>query len=84
MAARIAGAGGFETYPRIEMGIGAVTLALCVALPLLAAVPFALAEVAFPWLTPHSAAADSPTAIRTPCPTRCGTSTCASSPASSS
>ncbi len=44
VAARIVGAGAFETYPRIEMGIGAVTLALSVALPLLAAVPFALAR----------------------------------------
>jgi energy-coupling factor transport system permease protein len=38
--ARIAGAGGFETYPRIEMGTGPITLALCVGLLVLAAVPF--------------------------------------------
>jgi energy-coupling factor transport system permease protein len=42
VAARIAGAGGFDTYPRIEMGLGAITLALCVALIALAAVPFVL------------------------------------------
>jgi energy-coupling factor transporter transmembrane protein EcfT len=40
VAARVAGAGGFETYPRIELGVGAITLALCVALIALAAVPF--------------------------------------------
>jgi energy-coupling factor transport system permease protein len=42
VAAGIAGAGGFETYPRIEMGTGATTLALCVALIALAALPFGL------------------------------------------
>ena len=42
VAARIAGAGAFDTYPRISMGTGALTLALCVALIGLAAVPFAL------------------------------------------
>jgi energy-coupling factor transporter transmembrane protein EcfT len=42
IAARIAGAGGFEAYPRIEMDMGQVTLALCAALLVLAAVPFAL------------------------------------------
>jgi energy-coupling factor transport system permease protein len=40
VVAGIAGAGGFETYPRIEMDTGAATLALCVALIALAAVPF--------------------------------------------
>ena len=40
--ARIAGAGGFETYPRIEMALGPVTIGLCVALIGVAAVPFAL------------------------------------------
>jgi energy-coupling factor transport system permease protein len=40
--ARIAGAGGFETYPRIEMATGAVTIGLCAALIGVAAVPFAL------------------------------------------
>jgi energy-coupling factor transport system permease protein len=40
--ALIAGAGGFEVYPRIEMGFGAVTIGLCVALVGVAAVPFAL------------------------------------------
>jgi energy-coupling factor transport system permease protein len=42
VAARIAGAGGFETYPRIEMSVGAVTLALCVVVLVLAAAPFVL------------------------------------------
>jgi energy-coupling factor transport system permease protein len=42
VAAGVAGAGGFETYPRIEMATGALTLALCAALILLAAVPFTL------------------------------------------
>jgi energy-coupling factor transport system permease protein len=41
VGARIAGAGGFRTYPVIELGAGQLTLALCVAVPLLAAVPFA-------------------------------------------
>ncbi len=40
VAARLAGAGGFDTYPRISVGTGALTLALCGALLLLAAVPF--------------------------------------------
>jgi energy-coupling factor transport system permease protein len=42
VAAVLAGAGGFETYPRIEMDTDPGTLALCVALPALAAVPFAV------------------------------------------
>jgi hypothetical protein len=42
VAARLAGAGGFDTYPRIEMNTGAVTLALCASLFVLAAVPFAV------------------------------------------
>jgi energy-coupling factor transport system permease protein len=44
ISARIAGSGGFETYPRIKLGAGAITLALCLALPLLAAVPFVVAR----------------------------------------
>jgi energy-coupling factor transport system permease protein len=40
VAARIAGAGSFQTYPRIEMSTGPLTLALCGALVVLAAVPF--------------------------------------------
>jgi energy-coupling factor transport system permease protein len=40
VAARIAGGGGFETYPRIELETGAITLALCLALLAIAAVPF--------------------------------------------
>jgi energy-coupling factor transporter transmembrane protein EcfT len=39
VAARVAGAGDFETYPRIEMDAGALTLALCVALIALAMAP---------------------------------------------
>jgi energy-coupling factor transport system permease protein len=42
VAARISGAGSFDTYPRIEMETGAATLALCVALLALASVPFIL------------------------------------------
>ena len=42
VAARLAGAGGFETYPEIELGTDPATLALCTALPALAALPFAL------------------------------------------
>jgi energy-coupling factor transport system permease protein len=40
IGARLIGAGGFETYPRIELAAGPLTLALCAALVLLAAVPF--------------------------------------------
>ncbi len=42
VAIRIAGAGAFDTYPRISMDTGALTLALCAALIGLAAVPFAV------------------------------------------
>jgi energy-coupling factor transport system permease protein len=42
VAARIASAGEFDTYPRISMDTGALTLALCAALIGLAAVPFAV------------------------------------------
>jgi energy-coupling factor transport system permease protein len=42
VAARLADAGAFETYPRINMETGGITLVLCVALLGLAAVPFAL------------------------------------------
>jgi energy-coupling factor transport system permease protein len=42
VAARIAGAGGIETYPRIAMDTDALTLALCVVLLALAPIPFAL------------------------------------------
>jgi energy-coupling factor transport system permease protein len=42
IAARVAGAGGFETYPRIALDGGAATLALCLALPALAYAPFAV------------------------------------------
>jgi hypothetical protein len=39
--ALLAGAGGFETFPTIELETGASTLALCVTLPALALLPFA-------------------------------------------
>lgn len=42
VGARLAGAGGFDTYPRIEMATGAITVALCAALFVLAAIPFAV------------------------------------------
>jgi energy-coupling factor transport system permease protein len=42
VAARVAGAGAFDTYPRISMGTGALTLALCAALIVLAALPFGI------------------------------------------
>ena len=41
VAGLLARAGGFETYPRIELATDAATLVLCAALPLLAALPFA-------------------------------------------
>jgi hypothetical protein len=40
IAARFAGAGAFDTYPRIEMGTGTLTLALCTAVIAVATVPF--------------------------------------------
>lgn len=40
VTAKVAGAGAFDTYPRITMGTGTLTLALCAALFALAAVPF--------------------------------------------
>jgi energy-coupling factor transporter transmembrane protein EcfT len=46
VAARLAGAGGFETYPRIGMDTHAITLGLCVALFALAALPFVRARAA--------------------------------------
>jgi energy-coupling factor transport system permease protein len=42
IGARLAGAGGFQTYPRIEINADPITLALCGALSALAAAPFAL------------------------------------------
>jgi len=41
-SARLAGAGGFETYPRIELDAGPLTVGLCAALIALAAIPFVL------------------------------------------
>jgi energy-coupling factor transport system permease protein len=40
VAALLSGAGSFDTYPTIEVDLSAATLALCAALPLLAAAPF--------------------------------------------
>jgi hypothetical protein len=40
VSAFVAGGGAFETYPRIELDAGAVTLALCATLIALAACPF--------------------------------------------
>lgn len=40
-AGLVVGADGFESYPRIEIGTSLSTLALCAALPLAAAIPFA-------------------------------------------
>ena len=40
VVARFAGAGSFDTYPRIEMGTGALTLTLSVAVIALATLPF--------------------------------------------
>jgi energy-coupling factor transport system permease protein len=42
LAAGLAGAGGFETYPGIELDTDPATLALCAALPALASLPFVL------------------------------------------
>jgi energy-coupling factor transport system permease protein len=42
VSAFVAGGGAFETYPRIELDAGAVTLALCATLIVLAACPFAV------------------------------------------
>ncbi|MGZ5326028.1 MAG: CbiQ family ECF transporter T component, partial [Solirubrobacterales bacterium] len=40
IAARLAGAGGFEPYPKVAIDTGAATLALAAALPLLGLAPF--------------------------------------------
>jgi energy-coupling factor transport system permease protein len=40
VAARVAGAGAFDTYPRLVIGSGVLTLALCAALTVLAGIPF--------------------------------------------
>jgi energy-coupling factor transport system permease protein len=41
IAGAIAGAGGFEIYPRVELALDAATLGLAAALPALAGAPFA-------------------------------------------
>jgi energy-coupling factor transport system permease protein len=46
LAARFAGVGGFDPYPLVSVEADAATLALAAALPLLAAVPFALIRIA--------------------------------------
>jgi energy-coupling factor transport system permease protein len=40
VGARLAGAGAFDTYPRISMDTGVLTLTLCAAVMTLASVPF--------------------------------------------
>jgi energy-coupling factor transport system permease protein len=45
LAARLAGAGGFEAYPEVELATDPATLALCLAFPLLASLAFALRSV---------------------------------------
>lgn len=45
LAAGLAGAGGFETYPEIELATDPATLAVCVALPVLASLPFVLRSI---------------------------------------
>ena len=42
VAARLAGAGAFRTYPRIELATGSLTLALCAAVVAFAMFPFAV------------------------------------------
>ena len=44
LGARLAGVGGFDPYPALELDAGLATVALACALPLLAAAPFALAR----------------------------------------
>lgn len=39
VAAAVAGAGGFETYPRIELAVDPATVALALVLPLIASMP---------------------------------------------
>jgi energy-coupling factor transport system permease protein len=41
LAARLAGAGGFDPYPEIALDAGPATLAVAAAVPLLAVIPFA-------------------------------------------
>jgi hypothetical protein len=45
LTAGLAGAGGFETYPEIELATDPATLALCAALPALASLPFVLRRI---------------------------------------
>jgi energy-coupling factor transport system permease protein len=45
IAAGLAGGGGFETYPRIEVDAGPATLTLCAGLVLFAAIPFVRAKI---------------------------------------
>ena len=42
VAGLVAGVGGFEAYPRIELQADPATLVVCAALPLLASLPFAV------------------------------------------
>jgi hypothetical protein len=45
VGARVAGVAGFDPYPELSLDSGAATLALSVALPPLAAFPFARSHV---------------------------------------
>jgi energy-coupling factor transport system permease protein len=45
LVARLAGAGGFDTYPEIELATDPATLALCATLPALAALPFVIRAI---------------------------------------
>jgi hypothetical protein len=42
VAARIAGVGAYDSYPTVSIDADAATLALAVAIPVLAAIPFAV------------------------------------------
>jgi hypothetical protein len=49
LAAGLAGAGGFETYPRVRLALDAPTMILALALPALAAAPLLRDGMAAPW-----------------------------------
>jgi energy-coupling factor transport system permease protein len=56
LVAAAAGAGDFGTYPRIEIGLDAGTLGLCVAVVALAALPFVVAALRAVGRRPHRGA----------------------------
>jgi len=49
LAAGLAGAGGFETYPRVRLALDAPTMILALALPALATAPVLRDGLALPW-----------------------------------